>query len=77
MSKTGITRDALSGKGGSDAHKAVLRRLLMRSTIDKAATRFIGFGGISIIIAVLLIFVFLFLEIIPMFVSAEVEPLAN
>ncbi|MEC8011579.1 MAG: ABC transporter permease subunit [Pseudomonadota bacterium] len=77
MSKTGITRDALSGKGGSDAQKAVLRRLLMRSTIDKAATRFIGFGGISIIVAVLLIFVFLFLEVVPMFVSAEVEPLAN
>lgn len=75
MSKTGITRESLTSASGSDAQRAVHRRLIMRRIIDKIATRGIGLGGISVIVAVLLIFVFLFSEIVPLFVPAEVEPL--
>ena len=78
MSKTGITKESLLKTSGSASQQAVARRLLMRRLIDKLATKCIGLGGISIILAVMLIFVFLFSEIIPMFSSAkpvcEVEP---
>lgn len=77
MSKTGITRESLLRSDGTDSQKSIRRRLLLRRMIDKLATRFIGLGGISIIVAVLLIFVFLFSEIVPMFYSAEVEPIAQ
>lgn len=77
MSKTGITRESLLRSDGTDSQKSIRRRLLMRRMVDKVATRFIGLGGISIIAAVLLIFVFLFSEVVPMFYSAEMEPLAQ
>jgi len=77
MSKTGITKESLLKTSGSASQQAVARRLLMRRLIDKLATKCIGLGGISIILAVMLIFVFLFSEIIPMFSSAKVDQIAQ
>lgn len=46
----------------------------LRALKDKIATVGIGLGGISVIIAILLIFFYLLYEVIPMFRSAEVQP---
>ncbi len=49
------------------------RKRKMRALKDKLATVGIGFGGISVIIAILLIFFYLLYEITPLFQSAEIE----
>ncbi|WP_299200348.1 ABC transporter permease subunit [uncultured Amphritea sp.] len=45
-----------------------------RAIKDKMATVGIGLGGVSVIVAILLIFFYLLYEVIPMFRSAEVQP---
>ncbi len=45
-----------------------------RAFKDKTAAVGIGLGGISVIVAILLIFFYLLYEVIPMFRSAEVQP---
>ncbi|OOV87437.1 ABC transporter permease subunit [Oceanospirillum linum] len=49
----------------------------VRSLKDKIAEIGIGIGGISVIIAILLIFIYLLYEIIPLMKSASVEPVAE
>jgi phosphate transport system permease protein len=49
------------------------RKRKMRALKDKLATVGIGFGGISVIIAILLIFFYLLYEIMPLFKSAHIE----
>jgi phosphate transport system permease protein len=44
-----------------------------RALKDKAAKYFVGIGGVSVIVAILLIFFYLLYVVIPMFESAEVE----
>jgi len=50
---------------------------MLRRGIDSLATKIIGLGGISIIVAVSLIFVFLFAEVVPMFTPAKIEQAAQ
>ncbi len=49
----------------------------IRSLKDKVAEVGIGIGGISVIVAVLLIFIYLLYEVIPLMKSASVEPVAE
>ena len=49
-----------------------LRRKI-RHFSDQAAKVSIGIGGISVIVAILLIFLYLFYEVVPLFASAELE----
>lgn len=49
------------------------RKRKMRALKDKLATVGIGFGGVSVIIAILLIFFYLLYEITPLFKSAHIE----
>ncbi len=49
----------------------------VRSLKDKVAEVGIGIGGISVIVAVLLIFIYLLYEVIPLMKSASVEPVAE
>lgn len=55
---------------------AILHRRIRR-TKDKAATVGVGVGGISVIIAILLIFLYLLYEVIPLFRSASIEQQAT
>ncbi|NVK43762.1 MAG: ABC transporter permease subunit [Oceanospirillaceae bacterium] len=50
------------------------RHRKVRAIKDRIATLGIGIGGISVIIAILLIFFYLLYEVLPLFRSAEVEP---
>ncbi|WP_020679631.1 ABC transporter permease subunit [Marinobacterium rhizophilum] len=50
------------------------RKRSMRALKDRAATLGIGIGGISVIVAILLIFFYLLYEVMPLFRSATVEP---
>ncbi len=50
------------------------RKRKMRALKDRAATLGIGIGGISVIVAILLIFFYLLYEVMPLFRSAAVEP---
>ncbi|ANG64962.1 phosphate ABC transporter permease [Marinobacterium aestuarii] len=50
------------------------RKRKMRAFKDKAATLGISIGGISVIVAILLIFFYLLYEVMPLFRSAAVEP---
>lgn len=49
----------------------------IRSYKDKVAEVGVGVGGISVIIAILLIFLYLMYEVVPLFKSASVEPVAE
>jgi len=49
----------------------------IRSYKDKAAEIGVGIGGVSVIIAILLIFLYLMYEVVPLFKSASVEPVAE
>ncbi|WP_234985203.1 ABC transporter permease subunit [Oceanospirillum multiglobuliferum] len=49
----------------------------IRSYKDKAAEVGVGVGGISVIVAILLIFLYLMYEVVPLFKSASVEPIAE
>lgn len=49
----------------------------VRALKDKLATMGIAFGGISVIIAILLIFFYLLYEVAPLFQSAEIEKWKN
>ncbi|MBU2967730.1 ABC transporter permease subunit [Amphritea sp. 2_MG-2023] len=53
---------------------AARRGRKLRALKDKVASVGIGLGGVSVIIAILLIFFYLLYEVIPMFRSAEVQP---
>ncbi|MBQ0757804.1 MAG: ABC transporter permease subunit [Amphritea sp.] len=53
---------------------AARRGRKFRAFKDKAATVGIGLGGVSVIIAILLIFFYLLYEVVPMFRAAEVQP---
>ena len=53
---------------------AARRGRKFRAFKDKAASAGIGLGGVSVIIAILLIFFYLLYEVVPMFQSAEVQP---
>lgn len=53
---------------------AALRSRKFRAMKDKVASVGIGMGGISVIIAILLIFFYLLYEVVPMFKSAELQP---
>ena len=44
-----------------------------RALKDKAAKYFVGIGGVSVIVAILLIFFYLLYVVIPMFESADVD----
>ena len=46
----------------------------LRAFKDKTASVGIAFGGISVIIAILLIFFYLLYEVAPLFHSAEIKP---
>ena len=48
-------------------------RRKMRHASDKAASVAIAIGGVSVIFAILLIFMYLFYEVIPLFESATLE----
>ena len=54
-----------------------MRRRRLRALNDRLASIGIGFGGISVIIAILLIFVYLLSEVLPMFKGASMQPLAH
>ncbi len=49
----------------------------IRSYKDKAAEVGVGIGGVSVIIAILLIFLYLMYEVLPLFKSASVEPVTE
>ena len=49
----------------------------IRSYKDKVAEVGVGVGGISVIVAILLIFLYLMYEVVPLFKSASVEPVAE
>lgn len=54
-----------------------VRRRKIRALKDKAASVSIGLGGVSVIIAILLIFVYLLSEVLPMFKGASMEQKAQ
>jgi len=56
---------------------ATRRRATMRRFVDKLASKIIGLGGISVILAVSLIFIFLLIQIIPLFTAAKITPIAE
>ena len=56
--------------------RLVLRRKI-RHAVDKSASVGIAVGGVSVIVAILLIFFYLFYEVVPLFESASVEETAS
>lgn len=54
-----------------------VRRRKIRALKDKAASLSIGLGGISVIIAIMLIFVYLLSEVLPMLKGASIEQRAQ
>lgn len=54
-----------------------LRMRKFRALKDKLASGGIAFGGISVILAIVLIFFYLLYEVLPLFQSAHVEPWQN
>lgn len=67
------------GKAQESVLQQAAERLTIRRKIrhiqDKMAQGIISFGGISVIITILLIFAYLFYEVFPLFESAELEPI--
>lgn len=69
----------------SESHDAAIKhaatrmqfRRKLRHFNDRAAKTGIAVGGIGVIVAILLIFFYLFYEVIPLFRSATVEPVAT
>jgi len=53
------------------------RRRKWRSLKDIVAKYGVGFGGVSVIIAIVLIFFYLLYVVLPLFASASVEPIAD
>jgi phosphate transport system permease protein len=53
------------------------RRHLIRKVKDRLAAVTISAGGMSVLFAILLIFFYLLFEIIPLFRSASIEPVAD
>jgi phosphate transport system permease protein len=54
-----------------------IRRRRWREIKDHAARYYIAFGGISVIVAIVLIFFYLLYVVIPLFRSAQIEPVAQ
>lgn len=73
-----LSEDARSDEAG---HRSVLQqaagrlsfRRKIRHLYDRLAHGLISFGGISVIITILLIFLYLFYEVVPLFESAEIN----
>lgn len=56
---------------------ALARKRKVRNLKDKLATHSIGIGGISVIVTIMLIFLYLLYEVAPMFKSASIDELAE
>ena len=56
---------------------ALARKRKIRNLKDKVATHGIGIGGISVIMTIMLIFLYLLYEVAPMFKSASIEEVAE
>jgi phosphate transport system permease protein len=56
--------------------RLAMRRKL-RHLYDRSAKVLIGIGGIGVIVAILLIFLYLFYEVVPLFESAELDSVAE
>ncbi|MFW1678636.1 ABC transporter permease subunit [Pontibacter sp. JAM-7] len=69
MSSEKLTAPDLNFNSGSARRHRNLRALK-----DKIASGGIAFGGISVIVAILLIFFYLLYEVLPLFQSASIEP---
>ncbi len=86
MPKTPQQAQEVSSSGMATAKKSALLdmaspRLVIRRKLrhlyDRAAKVLIGIGGVGVIVAILLIFLYLFYEVVPLFESAEVEFIAE
>jgi phosphate transport system permease protein len=85
MSSTSEQQDVVSGEPSSreeggffdlGSSQIQLRRKL-RHAFDNSARVLIAVGGISVIVAILLIFFYLFYEVAPLFRAAEMDELAS
>lgn len=56
---------------------ALMRKRKIRNLTDKIATQGIGIGGISVIVTIMLIFLYLLYEVAPMFKSASIEQVSE
>jgi phosphate transport system permease protein len=62
---------------GSISAKRMQRRRRMRMLVDRLSARAMAIGGISVIIAILLIFFYLLYVVVPMFRPASLETIAT
>ncbi len=53
---------------------ALRRNRKFRAIKDRLTTMFVGIGGMSVIVAILLIFVYLTYEVVPLFKGASITP---
>ncbi len=74
-SQSEVTGDNGGGFPPPDPHRFEVSKGTLR--LDRFMNRFIALGGIAVICAVFGILVFIFLEIVPLFRSASVEPLES
>lgn len=83
MSSTSQQQDSNSSDSSAVENKLDLGssqiqvRRKLRHLVDKSAKAMIAVGGISVIVAILLIFFYLFYEVAPLFRSATVEEVAS
>ncbi len=56
---------------------ALRRNRSLRALKDRFTTVSVGIGGMSVIVAILLIFVYLTYEVVPLFKGADIEPWGN
>lgn len=68
-----VAQDGLPGDGSAHLE----RRRKFRHLLDRVSRLIIAVGGISIIVAILLIFFYLIYEVIPLFRAPTVEPVAS
>lgn len=85
MSSTSQQQDSHSSDDGNSAvakeldlgSSQIQVRRKLRHLIDKSAKVMIAVGGVSVIVAILLIFFYLFYEVAPLFRSASVEEISS
>lgn len=85
MSSTSDHQDVVNSKAGSSdgggffdlQSSQILARRKLRHLFDKSARVMIAVGGISVIVAILLIFFYLFYEVAPLFRSASVDEVGS
>jgi phosphate transport system permease protein len=70
-SESATNLDKLFGAMPDAASRASLRKV--RTTKDVSAKYFISFSGLGVVFALALIFIFLFIELVPIFAPADVE----